>query len=238
MKKTTVLLLICSISAFAQNWGTEKVKGNGNVISQTRETSEYEKIAITGSFDTQLIAGKEGKITLEGDENILDYIITEVEDNQLKIHFKKGSSIYNYKKILISIPVEAINAIALTGSGSVTSLLELKGTEFEIHQTGSGDMKLAINTKTLTAKLAGSGDLVLSGVTQNYNVKLAGSGNIESQNLTTEDTIANLAGSGNLSVFASNSIIAKVSGSGNINYKGNPKSTDKNIIGSGDITKI
>ena len=36
-----------------------------------------------------LVAGKEGTISITGDENIISHVVTEVENNELKIYFEK-----------------------------------------------------------------------------------------------------------------------------------------------------
>ncbi|WP_431241675.1 GIN domain-containing protein [Flavobacterium sp. P21] len=81
--------LLIGLTANAQ----EKINGNGNVVTQTRTTSEYDAIKISGFYDVDLVAGKEGKITIKGEENILAAIIVEVENNALKIYTKKGTNI-------------------------------------------------------------------------------------------------------------------------------------------------
>ena len=47
---------------------------------------------------------------------------------------------------------------------------------------------------------------------------------------------AEVNGSGDVEVYASKSLYARVSGSGDIDYKGNPANVDKKTSGSGDVT--
>ena len=68
--KKSIQLLVCgvflvSFIAHAQ-WSSNdknKVKGNGKVVTETRNTGDYDAIKVGGSFDVNLVAGKEGKIT-------------------------------------------------------------------------------------------------------------------------------------------------------------------------------
>jgi len=48
--------------------GWEKVKGNGNMTTETRTTGDYDGIKCAGSMDYILVAGTEGKIKLEGEK--------------------------------------------------------------------------------------------------------------------------------------------------------------------------
>ena len=237
MRKLTVSLVLISISiASAQNWDKEKVKGNGVQTTVTRTTENYDKIAVQGSFNVELIAAKEGTIAINGDENLMEYLITEVVDQELKIYFKKNIN-YSYKnKITITVPFEEINEVSLTGSGEIITKNTINANNFEVKMTGSGDCKLQINAQKTIAKFTGSGNLELLGTTDELEAKTAGSGAINCLNLASQNVNATVAGSGDLQVNCSNNLIAKVAGSGTIKYTGNPKTTDTKVSGSGDIS--
>jgi len=70
-----------TVSCTAQ-WG-KRIKGNGNTITTDRSVGDYDAVALSGWFDVDLVDGKEGTITLEGESNLLDYVITEVKDGKL-----------------------------------------------------------------------------------------------------------------------------------------------------------
>lgn len=236
-KKLIVLLALISISiASAQNWNQEKIKGNGVQTTITRTTETYDKISTGGSFNVELVSGKEGTITIKGDENIISHIITEVIDNELKVYFEKNIS-YNYKQdITITIPFEEISEISFAGSGNIFTKDAINATNFEAKMAGSGDCKLEINAKSIIAKMAGSGNLKLSGTTEKLEAKTAGSGDLNCSKLISQDADVAVAGSGSLEVNCTNNLKAGVAGSGSIQYKGKPKTIDSNVAGSGDIS--
>ena len=76
MKKlaTLSLVVLLSVSCSAQ-WG-KKVNGNGKVVTMERSTGDYEAVAVSGWFDVDLVEGNEGDISLKGEENLLEHIIT------------------------------------------------------------------------------------------------------------------------------------------------------------------
>ncbi|MFY7740040.1 MAG: head GIN domain-containing protein [Flavobacterium sp.] len=239
MRKLTVLLALISISiANAQNWDKEKVKGNGVQTTITRTTESYDKISTGDSFNVELVSGKEGTITIKGDENIISHVVTEIIGNELKVYFEKDRS-YNYKQdITITIPFEEISEISFTGSGNLITKDVINAKDFDVKMTGSGNCELEINAKKVDAKFTGSGNLKLSGLTSELEAKTAGSGDLNCIKLTSENANVAVAGSGSLEVNCTNNLIAKVAGSGNIQYKGKPKSIDSNVAGSGDISSF
>jgi len=210
----------------------------GNTIVE-RSTPNYDHIAISGSFDIELVDGHEGQITLEGAGNILDHIITEVKGNKLSVRFKKGypQRTYRKKQVSITIPVEFINGVSLSGSGKIVGNRILKTDHFEIALSGSGDIALVLEANSVKTSMSGSGDITLSGNTNNLEVSISGSGDIKAYNLIADIVDATVSGSADVEVTANKSINAKVSGSGDIDYRGNPEKIDTKVSGSGDITE-
>ena len=237
MKKTAVLVAFLFISiANAQNWDKEKIKGNGNQTTISRSTESYDEITVTGSFDVELVSGKEGTITINGDENIINHILTEVEGSTLKIHFEKNKSYSYNSKLIIIVPFEEISAVSLTGSGSIHNKDAINAENFEIKLAGSGDGNFEVNSTNLKIALAGSGDLKVTGTAKDLEAKIAGSGDLDCSKIEAKNAEVAVAGSGDLKVNCIKNLTASVAGSGDIHYKNKPEIVDKKIVGSGDIT--
>ncbi len=233
-----VTLLMLSVTVSAQ-WGKKKIKGNGNVVTLERSVGEYDQIASAGWFDIVLVDGKEGALTIKGEENLLEYIETKVKNGKLVIKQEQGVNLQSSRQgngIVVTIPVEEISAVSLAGSGDVMSKTTLKTATFKATLAGSGDVDLAVATDEFKASLSGSGDMVLSGSTRYFGVSVAGSGDISAFDLEADIVEANIAGSADLKVTANQEIKARVSGSGDITYKGNPSKIDSKASGSGDIS--
>lgn len=240
MKKLSTLLCIgvLSLSCSAQ-WG-KTIKGNGNNVSIERNTGDYDGIAVSGWFDVDLVDGNEGNITLEGEENLLEYIITEVKDGKLVIKTEKGVNLKSssWKSgIRVTVPVESINSVTMSGSGDIVGKTTLKTNKFSTSMSGSGDITLDIEADSMNATMSGSGDIKLSGKATDFEATISGSGDIEAYDLEADNVYATISGSADIQVTANKSIKARVSGSGDISYRGNPEKVDTKTAGSGDISK-
>lgn len=238
----TKIILAFALISFsfceAQNWKQEKIKESGNQITSNRTTPEYDQIAVSGSFHVTLVAGKEGAISITGDENIISHIVTEVENNELKIYFEKKKN-YSYKsKITIEIPFESINTILSTGSGDITTKNTIISDDFNIYLTGSGDATIDVKSTKTTASVAGSGDIIVNGTATILIALVAGSGDLDCSKLVVENATAVVQGSGDIKVNCSQKLVAGVAGSGSIKYKGNPETLEKSVAGSGNIILI
>ena len=213
----------------------EKIKGNGKVVTVTRTTSDYDGIGVGGSFDVILVQGKEGNITIEGEENIIPYIETEVKGNNLEIKFKKNTNIRTTKRLTVTVPYTDIDKVSLGGSGNISNEGTIKATDLKISLGGSGNISLKVDSDEVKSSIGGSGNIKLNGSTNEFKCSIAGSGSIKAYELTADTLNATIAGSGSISTTVKTKIKANVVGSGSIYYKGNPKYVDSKTVGSGDI---
>jgi len=240
MKKLATLgLVLLLTSSCSAQWG-KRIKGNGNVTTIERSVGEYDAIGLAGWFDVDLVAGKEGQITLKGESNLLEYIKTEVKNGKLSIKVEKG---YNLKPsswddgIRITVPVESINSVALSGSGDIVGKTTLKANNFKTAMSGSGEITLDLQASSIDAAMSGSGDINLSGSTTDFEATISGSGDIKAYDLEADNVEATVSGSADIKVTANKMLKARVSGSGDISYRGNPMKVDTKASGSGDISK-
>ena len=236
MKKFTIIIILLAFTANVNaQWYGKKIKGNGNVVTKTRNVSEYDQIAVAGSFDVKLVAGKEGKLTIKVEENLLEYLITEVKDGKLKIKWEKGVNINTTKELLVTVPFEDIDAVSLAGSGDVFSEDTIKTDNLKVALAGSGDVQLIINATSISSAISGSGDIKLKGSSENLKCAIAGSGDINGYELVSNNVEVSIAGSGDIKVNAKENLKARISGSGDVYYKGNPRQ-DVKVSGSGSVS--
>ncbi|MDR6763367.1 hypothetical protein J2Y38_003588 [Flavobacterium sp. 2755] len=238
--KKSILLLVCTVFLLSFNTNAQnKIKGNGKIVTETRTTGDYDGIKISGFYDVNLVAGKEGKITIKGEENLLSSVKVEVEDNTLKIYIESFKNIRpsSGKTIEITVPFEKISNVAMSGSGNVQTKDIIKSDKLQAKLSGSGNFNLAIDSNDFELSLSGSGNVHLKGTADNFTTKLSGSGDIDAENLKSKNVDVNVSGSGNSKVTCNDKLTARVSGSGNIKYTGNPEKRDVKVSGSGNISK-
>lgn len=238
-KLLLVFLLSFTTTLSAQNWWKKSIKGNGKVTKITRSTGDYDAVVCAGFMDFELVSGREGNISIEGEENLLDYIITEVKNDELVVKVEKGVNLKtSWKKgIKITIPVEDIDEVSLSGSGDVWNSDKLNTDELKVELSGSGDINLNVKTNALSSTLTGSGDIKIVGDTDVLETKITGSGDFHGFELNADNTEAYVTGSGDIKVVSNKMLKARVTGSGDITYKGNPDKEDTKVTGSGSISK-
>jgi len=241
MKTITKTIFATALTLFSftvgqAQWGSKRVVGNGNVTTKTVSTQVYDGLKLVGSMDVHFVKGNEGTITVKAENNLHEYIIIEVKDDNLIVKTKKNYNIKTKKGIHITVPFQDISRVALVGSGDIDSKDTISSDNLDVSITGSGDIILDVRASSLDVDIVGSGDINLKGSTSDLDLTISGSGDFEGGSLSSENTKVTISGSGDASVNAKNNLKARVSGSGDIEYSGNPNTSDKKVSGSGTIS--
>lgn len=238
VKTILFTLLILPFQQATAQWGNNKVVGNGNITTQNINTGSYDEIKAVGSMDIHLMNGSEGKITVTTDENLHEYLEIEENNGVLTIKTKQNYYLKSKKGIHVNVPVSDLSAIQLVGSGDIDTKDTIKADQIKIDVTGSGDVSINLQALQVVSTVTGSGEITLEGSTEQLDVTVTGSGDFNGFGLTSKSTEVRVNGSGDAEVVATDNIKARVSGSGDIIYKGNPEKSDTKASGSGDITSF
>ena len=237
MNKYILAFTFLFVSFLSFNLSAQKVRGNGNIVSQNRNVGSFGKVHTYGSYDLVITDANEHKVTVEADENLQQYIIVETEGNTLKIRHQKGVNFNSSKQILIHISAPMLSEVALSGSGNIKSTNQLNGSDkFNISSSGSGNIEMDVETSDMSAAISGSGNISLKGKTKQLDGRISGSGNIRAKNLQSEVTSVRISGSGSAEVVATQKLDTKIAGSGDVRYWGNA-SVDSKVAGSGSVSR-
>lgn len=237
MKKILLcIFLLIGIASYGQ-WPWERIEGNGHLVKLSRPVSGYSAVSSSGSWDVMIAYGTANEIQLEGDENLLPYIETTVENGKLSIRSPKAGSLHSRNKLTIYITLTRMTAVQLSGSGNIIGKGKFENagtTAFKV--SGSGGINISFNkVSAVELGISGSGNIRLAGVAAAVNATVSGSGNADCADLVSEDAKARISGSGNIKLNTSHSLDASISGSGNIINRGAATDIRKHVSGSGKV---
>ncbi len=230
-----VLLLMVSVVSCINNH--RRVHGNGKPGTQNRNVARVTGISLMSGIDVEVTSG-EPSVKLEGDENILPYVETRVNNGSLEIRYRKNYRIETDNPVKVYVSTPDLKSVKISGGGNVTADDKLSSNQpmtFSI--SGSGDIFMNVNTPKVRGNISGSGNLNLTGETKDVDVDISGSGNYRGKSLKAENADISITGSGDAEAFADVSLKAKVVGSGTIRYAGNAE-VKQNITGSGLVQRV
>jgi len=207
------------------------------------EAGDFSKINLNiRSSQAVVRVGEPYSIEIKADPEDLKNIELMVEDGIMTIKKKKrswGGWHGGNPEVAISLPylerfsVNGSSDAKITGIESEKFFGEVNGAgdlSFEGKSgflfaaiNGSGDLRShKFDADQAQVQINGSGDIVLKGACRHMDVKVNGSGDVNARNFKCEDVDVGIHGFSDLSIFASSSVEANVSGNGEIQVYGNP----------------
>ena len=223
------------VIAFALNSCINTIDGNGEVTKEQRAISSFNKIDISGGYEVLINQGNEERLELEVDENLLEFIETEVKNNTL--HISSKQSIGNATSLKLYITVIDVEDIEVSGAIKLKNKGTYQSENLEIDVSGAGDIKLDLNVENLIMEMSGASETTLSGKANNFEIGISGAGELQAKKLKTRNTTIDISGAGSAIVHAKKTLNVSVSGAGSVQYKGSPKITE-DISGAGSVEKL
>lgn len=233
--KNLVWVLIMSVAILALTaCNANVVNGSGDLITETREVSNFDSITLSGSGEVIINQGEGESLTIETDDNVMEHIKAEVSGGTLELGFEEGLNLISPTRLIFTVGIEDLSEMRITGSGDIGADT-LETNRLDTTVTGSGDIRIdTLTADEVKARITGSGDMDLAGEVSAQDITISGSGRYDAGDLLSESAEVSITGSGNATVWATDSLDVNITGSGSVDYYGRP-SLNTSGSGSGDI---
>ena len=235
MKPIHFLIMLISAGILsACNFNFGKI-GNGRVVSEERQIAEnFTEIKASAGLDIYLTQGNENKITVETDENLMEYIQTYVRSGKLHItseNIRKSTE----KKVYVTF-IEVKNIQASSGVDIVGNSV-IKSENLILKSSSGAEIKLEVLSREITASTSSGAELELSGKATNLFAKASSGSELDAKKLLTINCTAKASSGAEIKVNVQEKLTAKASSGGEINFYGNPASVESNKSSSGRVKR-
>jgi hypothetical protein len=214
-----------------------RIKGNGKSATSEKKVGAFEKINASSSAEVRFHSGSEYRAVVTVDENLLEYVVVETKNNALNLGVKSGNS-YTFTKFIIDVYGRELKGVTMSGSGSFGCEDKIAASDFEANVSGSGKITGKIACDNFNSRISGSGKITIEGDAKDASVIISGSGDFLGYGFSVKDASVNISGSGKMEISVEENLKAAISGSGGINYRGEPKSVETKVTGSGRVRKM
>ena len=235
---TTLAVSVLLLALVATGCDQNAIRGSGNVVEEQRPVSGFRGVHLAGIGTVTITMGDQEALTIEAEDNLLQYLETEVLDGVLWIGQQDNTNLRPRDPINFYLTVTELNSIAVSGSGEVKAP-PLSAEQFSVATSGSGTIKIQnLNADSLDVAVSGSGETnVAGGEVRSQDVSISGSGQYDARDMSSATAVVHVSGSGKAIVWARDKLDVAISGSGSVRYVGNPALTE-NVSGSGSIEHI
>lgn len=214
------------------------LKGQGKIISQTRNISSFNILEVDGWVDVVLEQGTSPEVEVISGENLIANISTEVnpENGKLTIsnnnqcHWSRGGS-----QPTVKVKYQNLAQIDHLGFGNILSVDTIRNANLVVNIKGNGDVKLLVNVTNFSCAMLELGDLEVQGKSNRSNLFSHNVGFFKGKNFVTNHCTARTRDEGQFEVTVSDSLIATIESTGDIIYYGKPSYIKTNVTGTGTV---
>ncbi|MCD6423907.1 MAG: DUF2807 domain-containing protein [Anaerolineales bacterium] len=244
VKLVLVILVITAVTtACGIPFQPRMVRGSGDVIVEDRKVSGFDKILVEGAGRLILTQGDSESLSIETDDNLIEYIRTEVVGDTLEIGFEDDVVFSSGKGrvaldpsdgFVFRISVIDLEAISVSGAADI-EMDKIKTDRLDITFSGAGRVSVDdLDAGSLNVHVSGAGDVNLVGRVDDQVVMLSGFGRYQAFDLESQEASVTISGAGGANVWVIETLDVSISGAGDVKYYGSP-SVNPNISGLGRI---
>jgi hypothetical protein len=214
MRKLALLLTLASLAVTGCHYHMGGISGSGKRMLQKRDVPSFSSLSTQGAFDIELICQKPVSLEIEGDDNILSLITTEVSNNVLYIKSNQGYSVREPISLRISVP--NLDAATVSGAGKI-NISGVKNEKFELDSSGAPTIRVSGDTKVV-------------------DIDTSGAAKIDTHRLHASQAVVDSKGVSRVELAASDTLNVTISGPSHVTYEGDPV-VNKTIHGPGSVDK-
>ena len=230
------LMLTLIMTSCGKGNAFDLFQSTGPMVRKQRETTGYfNKISLNDDINLMLTQGYPTMIEVEGGNNLLSDITTEISNSTLTIrNLNKYNWVRSYdKKITVYLQVSHLSMIRYESSGNITTTDTIHEDSLHVEAwAGSGTIAMALDCGTIwLIQQYGSMDFDVCGKSSVTYIYAGSYGAFHCLGLKSYNTFIRNDGTNDCYVNAIERIDADIRSLGNIYYSGRP--VEANRVGSG-----
>jgi hypothetical protein len=233
LKYLTTAILCIAITACVNGQLRKTVYGDGNVVKKERTVDSFTGVKVSTGIDVFLSQGNKMSITVEADENLHEYIQTEVKGDVLNVY--TDANIRKAKMKRVYVTMKEIDYLSTSSAGDMIGETPIKTDNLKLNASSAGDIKLEVYAKNVEADISSSGDMTLSGEADMFEADLSSAGDLNAYNFKIREADISVSSAGNADIYVTERLKARASSAGDVKYKGNPKYLDAHSSSAGGI---
>lgn len=233
LKYLIIAVLFITTSSITSGQFRKTVYGDGDVVRKERKAGDFTGVKVSTGIDVYLSQGNNMSITVQADENLHEYILTEVRNDVLYVHTDANIRRAEMKRVYVTM--KDINYLSTSSAGDIIGETPVKTDDLLLNASSAGDIKLEVYADNVEIDISSSGDISITGEADSMEADLSSAGDLNAYNFVVREADLRVSSAGDADIHVTERLKAKASSAGDINYKGNPKYVDARSSSAGGI---
>ncbi len=232
----SVLIISFCLTAATAQAQKKSIRGSKNIATETRESRDFNSLEVNKGIVVLLKKGR-AKIEIEAEDNLIEYIVTEVNGNSMRVDVAPNVALVDIQPIIVSIFAEThdLRDITISSGGSIAEG-SIERDSLSCHLSGGSRLTSNITSHTLLLNVQGDSEATLSGAVDIAAIEVTGASELSGKDLSVQRCTIIAEGNSEARVRVTKEISASASGNSKIKYYGRPKVLEKNTSGRSSVS--
>ncbi|MFA9406244.1 MAG: head GIN domain-containing protein [Anaerolineales bacterium] len=230
-------IMACSLGGITLG-EAETVRGSGDVVEETRAVSGVSGVNLATIGDMTIELGDTESLRIEAEDNLMEYLETEVRGGKLSIGTSDNIRLEPTKPIRYTLTVTGLDTIEISSVGDIQAP-DLEAEQFSISISSTGDLTMGeLNANELDVDMSSTGSLgIAGGEVKTQTVTSSSTGNYTAEDLASGEADVRLSSTGSATIWVRDTLKANLSSTGDLRYRGDP-TVDATTSSTGDVIHI
>jgi hypothetical protein len=211
------------------------VSGNGKVKEETRQVGDFTGVQVSQTIEATVTLGSPTSVKIEGEENLLPLIKTEVKNGVLTTSVD-GLGIKPTKRIRLTIVTPKLTSVGTSGGSHLTADATTPGSKFEADASGGSHITVkGVQADQLEVDASGASHITLKGSARKTSVDASGAAMINVRDIEADSIDVDVSGAAQVQASAKSEAKVDASGGALVRIKGDPRKKDVSHSGGASI---
>jgi hypothetical protein len=225
----TILFSSCKYDMNLRN----SITGSGNVVTRTRNVTDFDKITLSDGLDCEVIQGNTS-VKVEADDNLQDGIKTSVENGILLISSKYN----NYddvksKKVIVTLPI--ISNLTTESGSHLFTKNAIKSNEIYLKSSSGSKIDANVESEKINCDSSSGSAIEIEGKAIYLDTESSSGSTIDAKRLFANEANARSSSGSSTIINPILSLKAHASSGSSINYQRRPKTISVKESSGGSV---
>ena len=213
----------------------DQLAGKGPVLKEERIVAPYSALNVMHGVQVFLKQSDEPYLEIEADSNLIENIITEVEQGVLTIRLEQ--LILDYKAMNIYISVSDLDQIMLSSGVHLNTEGSFQTESIMILASSGSEFDMNIEARYLSSNISSGAIGNLSGNVMDLQIESSSGAELYANNLKAQSVRVEVSSGSVVDIYVSGDLTANASSGGIVEYAGNPATDDISTSSGGEVNK-
>ena len=218
--------------------GPPAIAGSGVSKEETRAVDAFHSLEAGNALQVNVTVTRGAKpgVNIKGDDNLVPFVESFVEDGKLVLRLKANSSISPKLPLRAEVVAGELDEVKASGAARLEMKYGEKVDRFTADASGAAQVSVeGLESSQATATASGASQVMISGSAASLKVNSSGASRIKAESFAVEDADVSISGASRVTLRANKSVAGDLSGASQLELHGSPAKQTVSISGASQV---